>query len=596
VHQTSGNSGLCTRGGSALRLLAGPLLAAMLINPGPSAQSRITTGDRPAGLPHASRSMVIARNGMAATSHPYASQIALDVLKQGGSAVDAAIAANAALGLVEPASNGIGGDLFAIVWDAKSGRLHGLNGSGRSPRGLSLEALRGALGDREFIPMHGPLAVSVPGAVDGWFTLHARFGRLPIAQLLEPGIQYAEAGVPVPQIIAHNWQLAVERIAANRADITDGGNFEKLYAVNGRAPREGDVFRNPELARTYRRIAHGGRDAFYRGEIADDLDRYARRVGLHLRKSDLDAHTSTWVEPVSVNYRGYDVYQLPPNGQGIAGLQMLNILEGYDLAAMGHNSADYLHVQAEAKKLAFADRARYYADPEFSDIPLAWLLSKAYAAERRTQIDMSRARRDVDAGVPAMRQGDTVYLSVADRDGNMVSLIQSNFLDFGSGMVPDGLGFALQSRGAAFTLQAGHPNVYAPGKRPFHTIIPGFIMKDGRPFVSFGVMGGPVQPQGHVQIICNLIDFGMNLQEAGDAARYVHAGSSEPTGQVMTDGGRLALESRIPADVRSELERRGHTVIAEEFFGGYQAIQWDPERGIYIGASEMRKDGQAVGY
>jgi gamma-glutamyltranspeptidase / glutathione hydrolase len=596
MNQTPCDSGPYVRTRSVRRCVSGPLLAVMMMSPDASAQSRITTGDRPVGLPHATRSAVIAQNGMAATSHPHASQIALDILKQGGSAVDAAIAANAALGLVEPGSNGIGGDLFAIVWDAQSGRLHGLNGSGRSPRGLSLEQLRAELGDRRFIPMHGPLAVSVPGAVDGWFELHARFGRLPMARLLEPSIQYAESGVPVPQVIAHNWQVAVDRIAANQADITDGGSFAKTFTIGGRAPREGDVFRNPDLARTYRLIAEGGREAFYRGSIAEAIDGYARRVGLHLRKEDFEQHTSTWVDPVSINYRGFDIYQLPPNGQGIAGLQMLNILEGYDLAAMGHNSADYLHVQAEAKKLAFADRARYYADPEFSDIPLTWLLSKEYAAERRTLIDMARARQEVDAGVPAMSQGDTVYLTVADRDGNMVSLIQSNFLDFGSGMVPDGLGFPFQSRGAAFTLEAGHPNVYAPGKRPFHTIIPGFIMKDGRPHISFGVMGGPVQPQGHVQIVCNLIDFGMSLQEAGDAARYVHAGSSEPTGQVMTDGGRLALESRIPADVRAELERRGHTVISEEFFGGYQAIMWDPERRVYIGASEMRKDGQAVGY
>jgi gamma-glutamyltranspeptidase/glutathione hydrolase len=584
------------RARAVLCFVAGLLLSVTMISSAPSAQSQIATGDRPAGLPHATRSAVIAQNGMVATSHPYASQIAIDILKQGGSAVDAAIAANAALGLVEPASNGIGGDLFAIVWDATSGRLHGLNASGRSPRGLTFEQLRAELGDRQFIPMHGPLATSVPGAVDGWFELHARFGRLPMARLLEPSIQYAEAGVPVPQVIAHNWQVAVERIAANQADITDGGNFGKTFTIDGRAPREGDVFRNPDLARTYRHIGEGGRDVFYRGAIAERIDQYAQRVGMHLRKVDFEQHTSTWVDPVSVNYRGYDIYPLPPNGQGIAGLQMLNILEAYDLAAMGHNSADYLHVQAEAKKIAFADRARYYADPEFSDIPLTWLLSKEYAAERRKLIDMTRARMEVDAGVPAMRQGDTVYLTVADRDGNMVSLIQSNFLDFGSGMVPDGLGFAFQSRGAAFTLEAGHPNVYAPGKRPFHTIIPGFIMKDGRPHISFGVMGGPVQPQGHVQIVCNLIDFGMSLQEAGDAARYVHAGSSEPTGQIMTDGGRLALESRIGADIRAELERRGHTVISEEFFGGYQAIQWDPARRIYIGASEMRKDGQAIGY
>lgn len=561
-----------------------------------SAHAQVVGGDRVTGSPHATRSQVIARNGMAATSHPYATQIAIDVLKRGGAAVDAAIAANAALGLFEPASNGIGGDLFAIVWDAKSRRLYGLNASGRSPKGLSFEQMRAAVGERRFIPMHGPLAVSVPGAVDGWFELHARFGRLPMADLLAPSIRHAEEGVPVPQVIAHHWQLAVERLAANHADITDSVNFTKTFTISGRAPREGDVFRNPDLARTYRQLAAGGREAFYRGEIGERIDRYARRVGLHLRQEDLAAHTSTWIDPVSVNYRGYDVYQLPPNGQGIAGLQMLNILEGFDLAAMGHNSADYLHVQAEAKKLAFADRARHYADPDFHKVPLDWLLSKKYAAERRALIDMERARPSVDAGVPPTRQGDTVYLTVADRDGNMVSLVQSNFLDFGSGMVPEGLGFALQSRGAAFSLEQGHPNVYAPGKRPFHTIIAGFIMKDGAPQVSFGVMGGPVQPQAHVQIICNIVDFGMNLQEAGDAARYVHAGSAEPTGQVMTDGGKLALESRIPLEVRTRLRQKGHTVTESEFFGGYQAIRRDHARGVYIGATEMRKDGLALGY
>jgi gamma-glutamyltranspeptidase / glutathione hydrolase len=444
--------------------------------------------------------------------------------------------------------------------------------------------------------MHGPLAVSVPGAVDGWFELHARFGRLPMARLLEPSIQYAESGVPVPQVIAHNWQLAVDRIAANQADITDGGNFAKTFTIDGRAPREGDVFRNPDLARTYRLIAEGGRDAFYRGPIAEALDRYARRVGLHLRKADFEQHTSTWVDPVSVNYRGFDIYQLPPNGQGIAGLQMLNILEGYDLAAMGHNSADYLHVQAEAKKLAFADRARHYADPEFSDVPLTWLLSKEYAAERR---DADRhGARAAGSGCRGARHAPGRHrVPHRGRSGRQHGLAH-----------PEQLPRLRQRHGAGrprlsaseprrrLHAGAGHPNVYAPGKRPFHTIIPGFIMKDGRPHISFGVMGGPVQPQGHVQIVCNLIDFGMNLQEAGDAARYVHAGSSEPTGQLMTDGGRLALESRIPADVRAELERRGHTVISEEFFGGYQAILWDPERRVYIGASEMRKDGQAVGY
>jgi gamma-glutamyltranspeptidase / glutathione hydrolase len=560
------------------------------------AQPASGAGDRVTGAPFASRSPVIARNGMVATSHPLATQIGLDVLKQGGNAIDAAIAANAALGLVEPASNGIGGDLFAIVWHAETGRLHGLNASGRAAREFTYQEMRAALGDRRFIPLHGPHAVTVPGAVDGWFELHDRFGSLPMSEILAPSIRYADEGVPVPQVIAHHWRLAVERIEANRADITDPHGFRGTFTVDGRAPREGELFRNPDLGRTYRMIAEGGRDAFYRGPIAEALDAYAVRAGLHIRRTDLATHTSTWVDPVSVDYRGFEVYQIPPNGQGIAGLQMLNILEGFDLRAMGHNSADLLHVMTEAKKLAFADRARHYADPEFHDVPVEWLLSKEYAAERRRLIDMDRAQARVEAGAPGMREGDTVYLTTADRQGNMVSLIQSNFLDFGSGLVPDGLGFALQGRGGGFSMQPDHPNVYAPGKRPFHTIIPGFIMKDGEPHVSFGVMGGAVQPQGHVQVVVNLVDFGMNLQEAGDAARFTHSGSSEPSGQIMTDGGTLALETSISQHVRRELERRGHRVIFHDFFGGYQAILWDPENGVYHGASEMRKDGQAAGY
>ena len=571
-------------------------LAGLLSSTASPAHAQAVRGDRLAGENHASRSQVIARNGMAATSHPLATQVALDILKQGGNAVDAAIAANACLGLVEPGMNGVGGDLFAIVWDAEAGELHGLNASGRSPMGLTREHLREELGDREFIPTHGPLSVSVPGVVDGWFELHERFGALPMPDLLAPSIAYAEDGVPVPQTIAHQWEEAVERLTANEDEIGDLGNFLETFTLDGRAPREGEVFQNPDLARTYRLIAEGGRNAFYEGEIAEIIDAYAERTGMHLRKADLEAHESTWLDPVSVNYRGYDIFQLPPNGQGIAALQMLNILEGYDLAAMGHNSADYLHVHAEAKKLAFADRAQHYADPDFHDIPLEWLLSKEYAAERREHIDMDQARAEVDAGVPALEEGDTVYLTVADGEGNMVSLIQSIFLNMGSGMVPDGLGFPLQCRGAGFTLEEDHANAYEPGKRPFHTIIPGFVMKDGEPYMSFGVMGGPVQPQGHVQVLCNIIDFGMNLQEAGDAARYAHSGSSQPTGQVMTDGGVLALESRIPESVRAELRRRGHTVSSDDFFGGYQAIRRDPETGVYFGASEMRHDGQAAGY
>lgn len=553
-------------------------------------------GNRISGASFATRSPVLGRHGMVATSHPLATQIALDVLKKGGTAVDAAIAANAALGVVEPNNGGIGGDLFAIVWSAKDRKLYGLNASGRSPKGLSYDSLQMRLGSRKQIPLYGPLSVSVPGTVDGWFQLHQRFGKLPMRALLAPSIQYAREGVPVPQVIAYSWQVAAARLTTSQADISEFTNFQRTFLPDGKPPVEGQLFRNPDLAATYETIAAGGRDAFYKGPLADAMDRYARRAGLFLRKADLVAHRSTWVEPVSVNYRGYDVYELPPNGQGIAVLQMLNILEGFDLKKLGHNSADYLHILVEAKKIAFEDRARHYADPAFAKVPLTWLLSKDYAIQRRKQIDAKKAAEQLDAGDPTLRAGDTVYLTVADAAGNMVSLIQSNMLEFGSGMVPDKLGFVFHNRGTSFSLKLGHANVYAPGKRPFNTIIPGFVTKDGMPFLSFGVMGGAMQPQGHVQVLCNIIDFGMNVQEAGDAARFSHSGSSEPIGTLMVDGGRLALESGISKEVRKELERRGHHLAETDFFGGYQAIQWDALNQIYRGASEMRKDGQAAGY
>ncbi|GAB4022917.1 gamma-glutamyltransferase [Spirosoma koreense] len=553
-------------------------------------------GDRITGPNFATRSPILGKHGMVATSHPLATQIGLDILKQGGNAVDAAIAANAALGVIEPNNGGIGGDLFAIVWSAKDRKLYGLNASGRSPRGLTYEGLQTALGQRAQIPLYGPLSVSVPGTVDGWFQLHHRFGRLPMQRLLAPSIRCARDGVPVPQVIAYSWQVAFNRLAASQETITEFVNFRRTFLIDGKAPTEGQVFRNLDLAATYEKIATGGRDAFYKGAIAETIDRYARRTGIYLRKVDLAVHHSTWIDPVSVNYRGYDVYELPPNGQGIAVLQMLNILEGFDLKRLGHNSADYLHLLVEAKKLAFEDRARYYADPEFAHDSIGWLLTKDYAALRRKLIDPARASDHFDAGEPALRAGDTVYLTVADKDGNMVSLIQSNMLEFGSGMVPDGLGFVFHNRGTSFTMQPGHANVYAPGKRPFTTIIPGFVMRNRQPFLSFGVMGGAMQPQGHLQVLCNIIDFGMNVQEAGDAARFSHSGSSEPIGTRMTDGGRLALESGIPNEVRTELEKRGHHLTPTDFFGGYQAIQWDAVNRIYWGATEMRKDGQAAGY
>ena len=492
--------------------------------------------DRPVGEPFASRSEVIAMNGMAATSQPLATQIALDILKKDGSAVDAAIAANAALGLMEPTGCGIGGDLFAIVWDAENEELTGLNASGRSPQSLTLQHFRDI--GMQSIPYLGPLTVSVPGAVDGWYELHERYGRLPMTELLQPSIDYAEQGFPVTEFIADLWQENIE----SRKDFP---GVKEVFMLGGDAPKKGDVFKNPNLANTYRMIAEGGRDAFYKGEIAEKIDSYMAEQGGFLTYGDMAAHTSEWVAPVATNYRGYDVHELPPNGQGIVALQMLNILEGYDLRSMGYGSTEYLHMLIEAKKLAYEDRAKYYADPDFYNFPVDWLVSKDYAAERRAQIDPERAAGTYPAGDAVLENGDTVYLTVADADGNMISLIQSNYGDLGSGMTPEELGFQLQNRGQLFSLEEGHANVYEPGKRPFHTIIPAFVMKEGKPWLSFGVMGGSMQPQAHAQIIVNLVDFDMNLQEAGDAARMRHSGSSQPTDQVMTDGGHVYLESEF---------------------------------------------------
>ncbi|MBX2818629.1 MAG: gamma-glutamyltransferase [Rhodothermaceae bacterium] len=564
-----------------------------------SALAQSGRGDREVGLNLASRSAVLAQNGIAATSHPLASQIAIDILKQGGTAVDAAIAANAALGLMEPTGCGIGGDLYAIVWDPGTKQLHGLNASGRSPLGLSYEAMSQLLKDKgwDMIPDRGSYSVSVPGAVDGWFELHDRFGKLDMKTILNPSIQYARHGFPITQLIASYWKTNDNSFRAASDQIEELDNYRKTLLIEGKPPVEGQVFRNPDLATTYEKIALGGREAFYNGELADAMDAYMKRIGGPLRKADLEAHTSDWVEPVSVNYRGYDVYELPPNGQGIAALQMLNILEGYDLASMGHNSADYLHVHTEAKKLAFEDRARFYADMDFYDAPLKGLLSKEYADERRALIDMKKALDEVDHGDPRLLHGDTIYLTVADKNGMMVSLIQSNYRGLGSGLMPDGLGFMFQDRGALFTMEEGHPNVYEPGKRPFHTIIPAFVTKDGEPYMSFGLMGGPMQPQGHAQIITNMVDFGMNVQEAGDAARYQHLGSSQPTGTRMTNGGILTVESGVHGDVQRELVNRGHRVQPGNCcFGGYQAILWDAKNNVYHGATEMRKDGTVAGY
>ena len=545
--------------------------------------------DRVTGSAFSTRSEVIAANGMVATSHPLATQIGLDILKQGGNAIDAAIAANAALGLMEPTGNGIGGDLFAMVWDARTGTLYGLNASGRSPRSLSLEWFRE--NGFEKVPAYGPLPVSVPGTVDGWFELHGRFGRLTMSDILKPAIEYARNGHPVHETIQYYWEKSVARLSQYPG-------FAEQMTIGGRAPRVGELWKNPNLANTLERIGKEGRDVFYRGDMARLIGDFMKENGGFLSYEDMAAHKSEWVEPQSVNYRGYDVWELPPNGQGIAALQMLMLMEPYDLAAMGFGSADHVHLFLEAKKIAYEDRARFYADPDFSDIPLQQLLSREYAAERGKLLDMSKAAKEYAHGDPAiLREGDTIYLTTADAEGNMVSLIQSNYRGMGSGMTPPGLGFVLQDRGELFNLEAGHANSYAPGKRPFHTIIPAFITRDGKPWISFGLMGGGMQPQGHVQIVVNLIDFGMNLQEAGDAPRIHHFGSSEPTGEIMTDGGIVNLETGLDYEVIRELMGRGHTIqYAHGPFGGYQAIMKHPESGVYFGASESRKDGQAAGY
>ncbi len=559
-----------------------PVLLATLLPEEASAYDRLT------GRMDASRSEVVAEHGMVCAAHPLAVQVGIDVLKEGGSAVDAAIAVNAALGLMEPVANGIGGDLFAIVWDAKTQKLYGLNASGRAPKLLTIEEVKRQ--GHERIPYTGVLPQTVPGCVDGWFELHKRFGKLPMKKILEPAIKYAEEGFPVTEVIAFYWDLGGRRLK-------DEPNFAATYLPGGRAPEKGEIFKNPDLARTYRILAEKGRDAFYRGEIAKTIDAFMKRAGGYLRLEDLEAHTSTWVEPVGTTYRGYEVWELPPNGQGIAALQMLNIMEGYDIAGMGFGSSDYLHVLTEAKKLAFDDRARFYADPDFVDIPVNELISKDYAARRRELIDMNRAMQEVTPSDIILESGETTYLTVADKDRNFVSLIQSNYAGFGSGPVPDGLGFCIQDRGALFNLDPGHPNSLVPGKRPFHTIIPAMVTRDGLPVFSFGVMGGSMQPQGHVQVICNIIDFGMGIQEAGDAPRLRHTGSSQPTGEVMTRGGTVLLESGFSPEVIRALVGRGHMIGHDNGgFGGYQGIWWDRERDVLIGGTESRKDGCAMGY
>ena len=540
--------------------------------------------DRITGEKFASRSEVIGQNGMVATSHPLATQIGLDILKQGGTAVDAAIAANIALGLMEPTGNGIGGDLFAIVWDAKTKELHGLNASGPAPKNLSIDYFKQQ--GLTKIPSYGPLPVTVPGAVDGWVKLHERFGKLKFESLFEPTIEYAIKGFPITETIAYYLDRSQKRFE-------NYPNFNEVWVKNGKMPQKGEIFKNPQLANTLKTIAKKGREGFYEGTIAQTMAEFVQSQGGFLSYDDLAGFHSEWTPPVSTNYRGYDVWELPPNGQGIAALQILNILENYDLKGMGLYSSEYIHLFTAVKKIVFADRAKYYADPHFADIPVKELISKNYAKERAKLIDLNHVSATDEPGI--LKSGDTIYLTVADKYGNMVSLIQSNYRGMGSGMMPPGLGFMLQDRGELFSLEKNHRNALLGGKRPFHTIIPAFVTKDGKPFMSFGVMGGATQPQAHAQIIINMVDFGLNLQEAGDAPRIVHSGSSQPTDEIMKDGGTLSLESGFGKTIEDELTAIGHTIKYEKgIFGGYQAIML--KNGVYYGASETRKDGQAAGY
>jgi gamma-glutamyltranspeptidase/glutathione hydrolase len=546
--------------------------------------------DRPtpqAGQAH--RSETVAVNGMVCTSHPLAAQVGLDVLKNGGNAVDAAIAASAAMGLMEPMSCGIGGDLFAIVYDAKSQKLYGLNANGPAPKKATLAYFQEKKLD--FIPDRGPLSWSVPGCVDGWDQLRKKFGTKPFRELLAPSIRYAEQGVAVPPVIGGYWKSSEKLLAA------DAG-LKSALLVEGRAPRVGEIFKNPQLANSYKLIAEQGRDAFYKGDIAKAIVKLSNEVGGLFALEDFAEFQSEWIDPVSTTYRGYEVWELPPPGQGIAALQMLNLLEPHNLKQLGPQSPDYWHLLVEAKKLAYADRAKYYTDPKFAQVPTATLISKKYAEQRAKLFDPKKAGVGVNAGDAQLGKADTIYLCVVDKDRNCVSLIQSNYMGFGSGLAAPGTGFGLQNRGSLFALDPKHANKLEPGKRPFHTIIPAMVTKAGKPYFTFGVMGGDMQPQGHVQVLVNLLDFEMDVQAAGDAPRVEHTGSATPTGKPeAAQGGTILAEGGIPEEVVRELEKRGHVVRRTRVNGGgYQGILIDPKTGVLRGGTESRKDGAAVGW
>ena len=535
---------------------------------------------RPAAQVKAGRSVVRAQHGMVATSQPLASQVGLEVLKRGGNAVDAAIAMAAVLNVTEPMMTGVGGDMFAIVYWAKTKELKGLNASGRAPRALSLDYF--AKNNIKRMPEFGMTSITVPGAFDGWTTLRDKYGTMKLADLLAPAIGYAENGFPVMEKAAEDWNAEVQKLKRTPAAASN-------YLIDGRAPRPGEIFRQPNLARTLRTIADGGRDAFYKGPIAKSIVDYMKDNGGFITMEDLAATKADWVEPISTNYRGYQVYELPPNGQGITALIALNILEGFDLGAMRSQPAQYYHTMIEAMKLAFADRNRYIADPTFSKVPVSELLSKDYAAKRRALIDPRKALDNPPPGDFNLGS-DTTYFTVVDKDGNAVSFINSLFDAFGSGVVGGDTGIVFQNRGSAFSLDPKHPNAIAPGKRPFHTLIPAMVMKDNQLFMSFGVMGGAIQAQGHVQVLVNLIDLKMGLQEAIDAPRYR-----------FTSGRSVLLEDELGSSVIEQLLSMGHVRgkppgVLRSSMGGGQAIMIDPVSKTLMGASDQRKDGMALGY
>jgi gamma-glutamyltranspeptidase / glutathione hydrolase len=546
-------------------------------------------GDRPAGNARGTRSPVLARNGVIATSQPLASAAGLQVMQEGGNAIDAAVTAAAVLAVVEPTMTGIGGDVFALVYDGKTKQLRGLNSSGRA--GSKADADMLVTNGNKTIPGRGPYPVTVPGALAGWTELLEKHGTITLARALAPAIRYARDGFPVSEIIADQWEGSTQRLALDPPAAA-------VFLPGGRAPKPGEVFRNPDLANTLEAVAKGGRDVFYKGAIAKAIASDLQARGGFVTAADLASHTADWVEPIGTNYRGYDVYEMPPSTQGFVALEMLNILEGFDIKSLGHNSAEYLHLLVEAKRIGFADRAAYLAD--FDHVPatvLKTLISKEYAAGRRKEIDPAKASSGYKPGAFATAtsapdaffdgrdHGDTIYLAAADGKGNAISFINSLFSEFGAGIVVPGTGIVLHNRGNGFTLQKGHPNRLAPGKRPLHTLVPAFLMKDGKPLMPFGVMGGDNQAQAHAQVVINLVDFGMNVQDAGDAARVRHGG----------DG--LAAEEGITAAVRAALEARGHKIRdGRGAMGGYQAVFIDPKTGVLMGGSDPRKDGLAIGW